>query len=401
MKNILHKSVVVLKEEGIKGFLDRVRQKIKNINQPTTYDFYSFITYARKDEWEEKEINENEKLRINWVIPAFNIGSGGHMTIFRMIHYLDKWGHQNYVTIVPPYLIQKKETIKELIDKHFINIGNTIVYLWGEKLPPVDIAFATSWHTAYYVDSIKNTYQKFYFVQDYEPIFYPMSAEYLFAEATYSFKYKYITAGKWLCKILKEKYGVIGDYFELGFDPQVYNIKNIQRSKNTIVFYARRETPRRAYELGVLALKLVKEKRPETEIIFFGSNLRHNPGFSIEDKGVLSSAQLSMLYNYATVGVVFSLTNYSLIPLEMLACGLPVIELKSECNKLVFEGVPGITLVEPDPFVIAERIIEVIDNPSAFHSKLYKEIGKLEHLTWEKQAEKVEKLIYTLSKIKY
>ena len=45
---------------------------------------------------------------------------------------------------------------------------------------------------------------------------------------------------------------------------------------------------------------------------------------------------LADLYRRATVGVVFSATNYSLIPHEMMACGLPVVELDGESTRADF-----------------------------------------------------------------
>jgi hypothetical protein len=41
-----------------------------------------------------------------------------------------------------------------------------------EKLTPTDACIATYWTTAYYQLLFKQTRRKFYFVQDYEPMFY-------------------------------------------------------------------------------------------------------------------------------------------------------------------------------------------------------------------------------------
>ena len=42
------------------------------------------------------------------------------------------------------------------------------------------------------------------------------------------------------------------------------------------------------------------------------------------------------MYSEATVGVCLSLTNYSLIPQEMLACGLPCVDLEGASASSVF-----------------------------------------------------------------
>ena len=55
------------------------------------------------------------------------------------------------------------------------------------------------------------------------------------------------------------------------------------------------------------------------------------------------------------IGICFSATNYSLVPQEMMACGLPVIEIEGESTRAVFpEDV--VTLTGPHPCAIADSI---------------------------------------------
>ena len=42
---------------------------------------------------------------------------------------------------------------------------------------------------------------------------------------------------------------------------------------------------------------------------------------------------LADLYRESTIGMVFSTTNPSLVPYEMMACGLPVIDLKTDYSR--------------------------------------------------------------------
>ncbi len=51
-----------------------------------------------------------------------------------------------------------------------------------------DVVFATSWETAYAVFNLQGEQlHKFYFVQDFEPIFFGVGSRYMLAEATYKF----------------------------------------------------------------------------------------------------------------------------------------------------------------------------------------------------------------------
>ena len=81
-------------------------------------------------------------------------------------------------------------------------------------------------------------------------------------------------------------------------------------------------------ELGLLlALELLHRQRPDLRIVLYGTHNLVRAPFASEQLGVETSERLSRLYAEATVGLSLSLTNYSLIPNEMLACGLPVVEL--------------------------------------------------------------------------
>src|SRR5690606_25690655 len=56
-------------------------------------------------------------------------------------------------------------------------------------LPPTDAAIATLWGTAYFQLRFNQTRRKFYFLQDYEPLFYPAGSTFAQVEASYRFGY--------------------------------------------------------------------------------------------------------------------------------------------------------------------------------------------------------------------
>jgi hypothetical protein len=56
-----------------------------------------------------------------------------------------------------------------------------------------------------------------------------------------------------------------------------------------------------------------------------------------------------------------STTNYSLVPLEMMACNLPVVEIDTESPRAIFkEG--EVSFAAPDPGKIADAIEELTRN---------------------------------------
>ena len=94
-----------------------------------------------------------------------------------------------------------------------------------------------------------------------------------------------------------------------------------------MLFYARDHTQRAAVPLGMLGLDELARRRPGMQIGLFGMDLPLDASFAYEQLGVLSPGALALRYSEATVGICLSLTNYSLIPQEMMACVLPCVDL--------------------------------------------------------------------------
>jgi glycosyltransferase involved in cell wall biosynthesis len=87
-------------------------------------------------------------------------------------------------------------------------------------------------------------------------------------------------------------------------------------------------TGRRGYELVSLALARLKQQRPHTRIVVFGNTEPiPNLPFEAEQVGSLKDAALADLFRRAAVVMVASLTNYSIIPVEAMACGALVVDV--------------------------------------------------------------------------
>lgn len=112
-----------------------------------------------------------------------------------------------------------------------------------------DALFATSWITAYPVRNARVDAAKFYFVQDFEPWFFPVGTDSVLAENTYRFGLYGITAGRWLAQKLSADYGMECDHYEFGSDFGRYSYTNSGR-RSKIFFYARPVTARRGLSSG-------------------------------------------------------------------------------------------------------------------------------------------------------
>ncbi len=301
-----------------------------------------------------------KQLTINWLMPPPGKGSGGHMTIFRFIRYLEQSGHKCRIYLHNPGPGSSVEAVKAVMGESFPVVKAPMKWLQeNEEMAPADALFATSWQTAYTVYASKLKAKKFYFVQDFEPSFYPMGSMYILAENTYKLGLRGVTAGGWLEKTLHDKYGMVTDSFSFGSDSDTYSFTN-NSDRKEIVFYARPTTERRAFELGILTLDLFHRKHPEYIINFIGWDVsKFNIPFPHKNLGILSPEELNKLYNQCSASLVMSLTNMSLLPLELLSSGcIPVVN-EGDNNRLVSDN-KYIAYSSNDPMSLANKLSEVV-----------------------------------------
>ncbi len=219
-----------------------------------------------------------------------------------------------------------------------------------------DVALATGWQTAHSVAMLGGCRSRAYLVQDHEPEFYATSAEAAWAEQTYQLGFHHLCGSPYLEEMVT-RYGGSSSRFSFGIDHDVYKPSaTIQREPDTVVFYGRDVTPRRAVPLAIMAISELLERRPNTKVLCFGNKDPIETPFPYENLGILNSKELAATFARASVGLVLSMTNYSVIPQEMLACGLPVVELAGVSGEGVFGSDAGVTFAPFDPVTIADAL---------------------------------------------
>jgi glycosyltransferase involved in cell wall biosynthesis len=156
--------------------------------------------------------------------------------------------------------------------------------------------------------------------------------------------------------------------------------------------------PRRCYELGVLMLRELHRLMPEVEIIFYGSkNVDLGAlGFPANLQGVLPTIHdLAQSYSNADLGIVFSTTNPSLVPYEMMACGTPVVDLGRPGNEVNYGGrFDAALLADPQPAAMARQVRDLLLDPAARAARSNVGLSLVESMpTEEEMARRVETLI--------
>ena len=297
-----------------------------------------------------------EPLTVAWVCAPPGAGSGGHTTMFRLLSALEQAGHRCILYLDDRHgwsLDQHRETIRT-----WWPYVNAEVRDAADGIEDAHAIFATAWETAYVVLASPARGRRFYLVQDFEPSFYPAGSEALLAEATYRFGFHGVTAGRWLAEVLPRDYGMQADHFDFGRDLDYSLDRSADAERTGVCFYARPETPRRAFELGAVTLDLFAARHPEVDIHLFGRTVRRLP-FPATQHGLLTPAQLNNLYNRCVAGLVLSATNVSLVPHEMLASGcIPVVN-DARHNRVVLDN-PEVAYAPGTPFDLAGALSTLV-----------------------------------------
>jgi glycosyltransferase involved in cell wall biosynthesis len=337
-------------------------------------------------------MTEREHLHVAVVIPPFGRNSGGHNSIFQLLLRLERMGHTVSVWVDDPLGHFRAQwpavTAREARD-WFAPLAAPVFHGFADWYG-ADVAVATGWQTVHTVLRLDQTRARAYLVHDHEPEFYATSAPRRWAEDTYRFGLHAIVASPWLRDIVVDGYGGTASGFDFGVDHAVYHAREVARRRDTVVFYARAATPRRAVPLGMLALQELRRRRPGVRLVLFGDREPDKAPFDYEHLGIVAPEELAWTYSEATVGLCFSMTNYSLIPQEMLACGLPCVDLAGFSAEMVFGAAGPVELVEFDPVAVADAIERLLDDET--HWRERSEAGRafVAGRTWDRAAEQVE-----------
>lgn len=390
-RDIFSRTVRYYKKHGLLKTMKRMVTK----PEPPKEDilgFWDFIVNKEEIPFSQKDYEQNKDGQkiINWVVPEFQKGSGGHTTIFRFISALERRGFHSRVYVYRAVKLTDDEKLHTLLRDHFQLLDERVeAYCDVNDMKFAHATVATSWITAYFVKNFHNTISKFYFIQDYEPHFYAHGSEYSFAENTYTFGFRGITAGDWLRDIVKRDFGMEAVSFHFSYDRKIYYPRPKKSDRPTVFFYARPVTPRREWELGVLALNELWKRIPDLEVLFAGWDVStYEIPFPHKNMGVVSMETLAELYTQSDLCLVISGTNLSLVPLEIMGCGRVAVCTKGE-NSSWMVTEENAVLVDSDPLAIADTMEYYLQHPEMMEEICKKGMAFAEKTDWEMEADKV------------
>lgn len=412
-------SLQVIKEQGIESFLRQAYGKLKRREwsvmhrASSLWEGYSgdarilagIFDFTNEDiEKSNATLKANQRRiqikTINWFLPDIeNVYWGGIHTILRFADYFRaKKSVKNRMVAV---CRRPQKDLRREIARGFPELANEI-YVVGsldelDKMPYSDASVCSLWTTAYFLLRFSKTKRKFYFIQDFEPLFYPAGSTYAQAEATYRFGF-YGIANTVSLATLYSSYGGVAEFFNPCVDLELFRPPRDDSVTRpfTVFFYGRPGHPRNCFELGAQALTLVKrELGSEVRIVSAGGNWKPREfGLDgvVEQLGVVDYAETASLYRNCDVGVSMMVTAHpSYIPLQLMASGCLVISNHNPHTTWLLKDGKNCILTEASASAIAGAILAAYRIPK-MRTRLTKaalETVTRQYSNWAPEMEKI------------
>ena len=225
------------------------------------------------------------------------------------------------------------------------------------------------------------------------------------AEKTYEQGLHMVSLGPWNKEMVEKNCKIISpvDYIEFPYESREYPACNrdytdyAKRKEFTLAVYLKYYGKRLPCITQYL-LRQVKEEFKKDGIIlnikYFGEDksFRCDAG---ENLGMLSKKELLSLYKRSDFGMVASMSNISLVPYEMLATGLPLIEFEDGTFPYFFPDNSAIltSLSYKDLYL---KMKEVIKKPEILEKMHNTSDIYLKSLSWQKSAKEFSDILNTL-----
>lgn len=352
---------------------------------------------------------------ITFIITRMVRFHGGQTSVLHLGTELEKLG------IKVSYLSYKPQSVEEMeicakanlpeFRGRLYHFNRYLAAIKAGKISEPDVIVATSWDTVSFTKKFAKSY-KMYFVQDYEPLFYNFGEEYLMCRDTYLQGLHMVSLGPWNKYMIERECSDItvagalnGSMGNDGGSDRKLNISVIDfpcdksgythferkfenygaKKKLTLAvylkYYGKRLPNLIPYMLVNTAEKLKKEGI-ELEVLYFGEAKTFNAAGG-KNLGQLTKAEMNELYRKADFGMVASMSNISLVPYEMHAAGLPVIEFADGTYPFFF-GKNTALLTRIGERDIADILLSAVKCPDKLYDMDRAANLMMENLGWDR-----------------
>lgn len=348
---------------------------------------------ARLDRYDPGVIHNAKPKQINsivFVIERFALYSGGQTSILRLGTKLSNLGYKvGYVV----YKRQSVAAMEEIARKNLSNYRGTMYTYEEMGKIRADVVIASSWDTVSFAKKMHG--YKMYFLQDYEPYFFSFGELFIMASKTYEQGLHMVSLGQWNKEMVEKNCKTISKIDTIDFPyekkeyPEIKRDYNSYTKKKEFIFAVYlKYYGKRLPNITQYILKQVKDELKKDGIHLILKYYGEDKSFTCEggvNLGVLNKKQLFELYKEADFGLVASMSNISLVPYEMLATGLPVIEFEDGTFPYFFPDNCAI-LTSLSYMDLYHKIKNAISNPIQLEEMNRNAKNHLSTLSWDKTA---------------
>ncbi len=355
---------------------------------------------SRLADYDPSIIHNSKPAKINkitFVIERMAKYNGGQTSILRLGTELSKLGYQ------VGYIVYKPQSKSYMIECAGCNLshyqGEMYTNKYLDKLNS-DVVIASSWDTVSFVKKMKG--YKMYFLQDYEPYFYSFGELFLMANKTYEQGLHMVSLGPWNKEMVEKNSRVISpvDTIEFPYEKREYpsgkrDYAAYSKKKDFILAVYLKYYGKRLPCISQYLLRQVKEEFKKDGITLHIKYFGEDKSFHCdagENLGMLSKKELLALYKKADFGMVASMSNISLVPYEMLATGLPLIEFEDGTFPYFFPENSAI-LTSLSHMDLYRKMKEAVKKPQILEEMHNTAESYLESLSWKKSAEQFSDIL--------
>jgi glycosyltransferase involved in cell wall biosynthesis len=355
---------------------------------------------------------------ITFVLPgtSYTKPVGGFRVVYEYANCLAERGHKLNI-VHPLFLFPEQVNVKKKIGTPLILGINYLVGLprvsWFDISPKVnmlivrslkekfvpkgDVIIATAWQTAEWVNRYgRNKGEKFYLIQHYENWSGPEER----VRATWKMPFKKIVIAKWLVEKAKEFGEETVAYIPNGIDFKQFRIIvpiEERNPKRMGMVYHKYDW--KGPQDGIKALKIVRDKFPEMEVVFFsvcssGSDVPHWVEFHKNP----SPNKLLEIYNACSIAIGSSWYEGWFLPgAEAMACGCAVVSTDCGGIREYAEHEVNALLSPPkDPEALAQNILRLLEDDDLRIRLARAGYDQIQKFTWDKAVMKFEEVLRSI-----
>ncbi|MDE7326544.1 MAG: glycosyltransferase family 1 protein [Lachnospiraceae bacterium] len=380
-----------IKREGKRILLSAIHKAQAKVERArVTAELGRYSTEVIKNEKPQK------KKSVLFLVTRMVRFHGGQTSLLRLGTKLSEMGFEVGYAVYKPQDRREMERCAKSNLADFRGMLFTVKELDGMlsgKKRCADIVVASSWDTVSFAKKLPG--YKMYFVQDYEPYFYPFGERFLLARKTYEQGLHMVSLGAWNKRMIKRECHPVSPIDVIDFP---YEAAEYPYRERDFLSYREKKTLRLAVYLKYYGKRLpciIPELLLQLKDLLAGEGITLLVEYFGEAKsfsapggknlGMLDKEGLRKLYDRADFGMVASLSNISLVPYEMLSAGLPVIEFEDGTFAEFFpEG--SATLTGLSAQELCQKILALLQEPTQLSLQLKRAHNYMDGLGWEKSA---------------